>query len=162
MNEKIKDILAGFPRRYYVIGALIVLIGICAGYILYQPSGADYHRAVDAVERAQEQQRESLELNRSIQRSIDRSTEYSHEAKERIDRSSQYNQQFGERIGQSQSGLSEARSYLERNAELFRRIEEQNRKGQSNNQASPDATQPFPSSGSGSNNRSGNSSMTER
>lgn len=162
MYEKIKDILAGFPRRYYVIGALIVLIGICAGYILYQPSGTDYHRAVDAVERAQEQQRESLELNRSIQHSIDRSTEYSHEAKERIDRSAQYNQQIGERISQSQGNLSEARSYLERNAELFRYVEEQNRKGQSNNQASPDATQRIPGSGSGSNNRSGNSSMTER
>lgn len=162
MYEKIKDILAGFPRRYYVIGALIVLIGICAGYILYQPSGTDYHRAVDAVERAQEQQRESLELNRGIQHSIDRSADLGREAGARIDRSSQYNQQIGERIGQSQSGLSEARSYLERNAELFKRVEEHNRAGQPHNQTSPDATQHIPGSGSGSNNRSGNSSMTER
>ena len=163
MYEKIKSILAGgFPRRYYVIGAFIVLLGICAGYILYQPSGADYHRAVDAVERAQEQQRESLELNRSIQRSIDRSTDLSREAGGRIDRSSQYNQQIGERISQSQSGLSEARSYLERNKELFRRIEEQNRAGQPHNQATTNATQLIPGSGSGSDNRSGNSSMTER
>ena len=162
MYEKIKDILAGFPRRYYVIGALIVLIGICAGYILYQPSGTDYHRAVDAVERAQEQQRESLELNRSIQRSIDRSADLGREAGARIDRSSQYNQQIGERIGQSQSGLSEARSYLERNAELFRRVEEQNRAGQPHNQATQDATQYIPGSGSGSDNWSSNSSMTER
>lgn len=162
MYEKIKTTFAGFPRRYYVIGAIIVLLGICAGYILYQPSGADYHRAIDAVERAQEQQRKSLELNRSIQRSIDRSTDLSREAGARIDRSSQYNQQIGERIGQSQGNLSEARSYLERNAELIRRIEEQNRKGQSNNQASPDATQHIPGSGSGSNHWSSNSSMTER
>lgn len=162
MYEKIKDILAGFPRRYYVIGALIVLLGVCAGYILYQPSGADYHRAVDAVERAQEQQRESLELNRSIQHSIDRSTDLGREAGARIDRSSQYNQQIGERIGQSQSGLSEARSYLERNAEIIRRVEEQNRAGQPYNQAAPDATQHIPGSGSGSDNRSSNSSMTER
>ena len=162
MNEKIKDILAGFPRRYYVIGALIVLIGICAGYILYQPNGADYHRAVDAVERAQEQQRESLELNRSIQRSIDRSADLSREAGARIDRSSQYNQQIGERISQSQSGLSEARSYLERNAEIIRRVEEQNRAGQPHNQETTNATQHIPSSGSGSDNWSSNSSMTER
>lgn len=162
MNEKIKDILAGFPRRYYVIGALIVLIGICAGYILYQPSGTDYHRAVDAVERAQEQQRESLELNQSIQRSIDRSADLSREAGARIDRSSQYNQQIGERINQSQGNLGEARSYLERNAELFRRVEEQNRAGQPHNQATQDATQPIPGSGGGSDNRSSNSSMTER
>ena len=132
MNEKIKTMVAKYPRHYYIIGALIVLICICAGYILYQPSGADYHSAVDAVERAQEQQRESLELNRSVQRSIDRSADYSREAKGRIERSTQYNQQIGERIEKSQSGLSEARSYLERNAELFRRIEEQSRERQEN------------------------------
>ena len=162
MYEKIKTMVAKYPRHYYIIGALIVLLGICAGYILYQPSGADYHRAVDAVERAQEQQRESLELNRSIQHSIDRSTDLSREAKTRIDRSSQYNQQIGERIGQGQSGLSEARGYLERNAELFRRIEEQNRKGQPHNQATTNATQHIPGGGSGSDNWSSNSSMTER
>ena len=162
MYEKIKTLVAKYPRHYYIIGALIVLLGICAGYILYQPSGADYHRAVDAVERAQEQQRESLELNRSIQHSIDRSTDLSREAKGRVERSTQYNQQIGERIGQSQSGLSEARSYLERNAELFSHIEEQNRAGQPHNQATTNATQHIPSSGSGSTNRSGNSSMTER
>lgn len=162
MYEKIKTVVAKYPRHYYIIGALIVLLGICAGYILYQPSGADYHRAVDAVERAQEQQRESLELNRSIQHSIDRSTDLSHEAKGRIERSSQYNQQIGERIGQSQSGLSEARSYLERNAELFRYIEEQNRAGQPHNQATTNAAQHIPGGGSWSDNRSSNSSMTER
>ena len=159
MYEKIKTTFAGFPRRYYVIGALIVLLGICAGYILYQPSGADYHRAIDAVERAQEQQRKSLELNQSIQHSIDRSADLSREAGARIDRSAQYNQQIGERIEQSQSGLLEARSYLERNAEIIRRVEEQNRKGQSNNQATTNATQHIPSSGSGSDNWSSNSSI---
>ena len=159
MYETIKTMVAKYPRHYYIIGALIVLLGICAGYILYRPSGADYYRAVDAVERAQEQQRESLELNRSIQHSIDRSADLSREAEARVDRSAQYNQQIGERISQSQGDLNEARSYLERNAELFRYIEEQNRKGQSNNQASPDATQPIPGSGSGSNNRSSNSSI---
>ena len=154
--------VAKYPRHHYIIGALIVLLCICAGYILYQPSGADYHRAVDAVERAQEQQRESLELNRSIQRSIDRSTDLSREARTRIDRSSQYNQQIGERISQSKSGLSEARSYLERNAEIIRRVEEQNRAGQPHNQATTNATQPIPGNGSGSDNRGSNSSITER
>lgn len=159
MYEKIKTMVAKYPRYYYIIGALIVLLGICAGYILYQPSGADYHRAVDAVERAQEQQRESLELNQSIQHSIDRSADLSREAGARIDRSSQYNQQIGERIGQSQGNLSEARSYLERNAEFIRHIEEQNRAGQPHNQATTNATQSIPSSGSGSDNWSGNSSI---
>ena len=159
MYERIKSLFDCTRNRYILIGSIVCITLLCIGYILYQPSGADYHRAVDAVERAQEQQRESLELNRSIQRSIDRSTDLSREAGARIDRSAQYNQQIGERIGQSQSGLSEARSYLERNAELFRHIEEQNRKGQSNDQASSDATQHIPSSGSGSDNRSSNSSI---
>ena len=162
MYEKIKNLFDSARNRYILIGSIVFLALLCAGYILFQPGGTDYHRAVDAVERAQEQQRESLELNRSIQHSIDRSTDLSREAGARIDRSSQYNQQIGERIGQSQGNLSEARSYLERNAEIIRRVERQNRKGQSNNQASTDATQPIPGSGSGSNNRSGNSSMTER
>lgn len=159
MYERIKILFDSARNRYILIGSIVFLALLCAGYILYQPSGADYHRAVNAVERAQEQQRESLELNRSIQRSIDRSADLSRETEARIDRSAQYNQQIGERIGQSQSGLSEARIYLERNAELFRHIEEQNRKGQSNNQASLDATQHIPGSGSGSNNWSGNSSI---
>ena len=162
MYERIKSLFDCARNRYILIGSIVCLALLCIGYILYQPSGADYHRAVDAVERAQEQQREILELNRSIQHSIDRSTDLSREAGARIERSAQYNQQIGERINQSQGNLSEARIYLERNAELFRRVEEQNRKGQSNNQAPPDATQPIPGSGSGSNNRSGNSSMTER
>lgn len=162
MYEKVKTMVDKYPRHYYIIGALIVFLCVCAGYILYQPSGADYHRAINAVERAQEQQRDSLELNRSIQHSIDRSTGLSREAGARIDRSAQYNQQIGERISQSQSGLSEARSYLERNAEIIRRIEEQNRAGQPHNQATTNATQSIPSSGSGSDNRSSNSSMTER
>ena len=159
MYEKIKTMVAKYPRHYYIIGTLIVLLGICAGYLLYQPSGADYHRAVDAVERAQEQQRESLELNRSIQRSIDRSADLSREAEARIDRSAQYNQQIGERISQSQSGLSEARSYLERNVELFDRIERANRQRQENNQTTTDAAQPISDGGSGSSNRSSDSSI---
>ena len=162
MYERIKSLFDRTRNRYILIGSIVCLALLCAGYIFYQPSGADYHRAVDAVERAQEQQRESLELNRSIQRSIDRSTDLSREAGERIDRSSQYNQQIGERIGQSQSGLSEARNYLKRNAEIIRRVEEQNRAGQPHNQATTNATQHIPGGGSGSDNRSSNSSMTER
>lgn len=159
MYERIKSLFDSARNRYILIGSIVFLALLCIGYILYQPSGADYHRAVDAVERAQEQQQESLELNRSIQHSIDRSTDLSREARARIDRSSQYNQQIGERISQSQGGFSEARSYLERNAEIIRLVEEQNRAGQPHNQATTNATQPIPGSGSGSDNWSGNSSI---
>lgn len=127
MYEKIKTTLASYPRSYYVIGAIVFLSVFCLWYIFHGPSGADYQRTLNAVERAQKQQRESVELNQRVQHSIDRSTELGHEAKVRIERSTQYNHEIGERITNSQGGLTEARSYLERNAELFRRIEEQSR-----------------------------------
>ena len=132
MYDKIKVLFNNTTYRYIVIGGIGLIICLCLGYIFYQPSGADYQRTLNTVERAQEQQRKSLELNRGIQSSIDRSTDYSREAKGRIERSTQYNQQIGERIEQSQSGLSEARNYLKRNTELFRRIEEQSRERQEN------------------------------
>ena len=162
MYERIKSLSDSARNRYILIGSIVFLALLCAGYILYQPSGTDYHRAVDAVERAQEQQRESVKLNRDIQYSIDRSSKLSHEAKGRIERSAQYNIDIGNRIDESQNAIYEARSYLVRNAELFDRIERANRQRQENNQTTTNATQPIPGSGSRSNNWSGNSSMTER
>ena len=162
MYDKIKVLFDNTTYRYIIIGGIGVLICLCIGYIFYQPSGTDYQRTLNAVERAQEKQRESTELNRSIQRSIERGAELSREAKGRIERSTQYNHQIRERIEQSQSGLSEARSYLERNAELFDRIERANRQRQENHQTTTDAAQPISDGGSGGNHWSGNTSMNER
>ena len=153
MYEKIKTMVAKYPRHYYTIGALIVLLILCLGYIFHQPSGTDYQRASESVERIEKQQRESVEYNKRIQRSIERGSDLSREAKGRIERSTQYNNQIRERIGQSQSGLSEARSYLERNAELFDRIERTNRERQENYQTSKDAAQPITDIRSGYDNR---------
>lgn len=133
MYDKIKVLFNNTTYRYFIIGGIGLVICLCLGYIFYQPSGTDYQRTLNTVERAQEQQRKSLELNRSIQRSIDRSADYSREAATRIERSQDYNRQINDRIEQSQSGLSEARNYLKRNTELFRRIEEQSRERQENN-----------------------------
>ena len=162
MYDKIKILLNHPTYRYIIIGGIGLVICLCIGYIFYQPSGTDYQRARESVERIEKQQRESVELNRSIQRSIDRSTDYSREAATRIERSTRYNQQINDRIGQSQSGLSEARRYLIRNAELFDRIERESRERQENNPSTQDATQPIPNTGSRCDNRSSNSSMTER
>lgn len=159
MYEKIKTTFTGYPKLYYIVGAIVLLSIFCLWYIFYQPNGADYQRTLNAVERIEKQQRESVELNRSVQRSIDRSADLSHEAKGRIERSTQYNHKIGERITNSQGRLSEARSYLERNAELFRRIEEQSRERQENYQTPTDATQPIPGNRGGSDNRNINSTM---
>lgn len=160
MYDKIKVLFDNSTYRYVIIGCIgIIILILCAGYILYQPSGADYQRTINAVERAQEQQRESLELNRSIQHSIDRSSDISREAKERVDRSTQYNQQIGERIDASQASINEARNHLKRNAELIDRIERANRERQTNNQTTTDAAQPISDGGSGGSNRSSDSSL---
>lgn len=153
MYDKIKVLLDNPIYRYIVIGGIGLVICLCLGYIFYQPSGTDYQRARESVERIEKQQRESVELNRSSQRSIERGAELSREAKGRIERSTQYNHQIRERIEQSQNGLSEARRYLVRNVELYRRIEEQSRERQENNPSTQDATQPIPNTGSGCDNR---------
>lgn len=162
MYDKIKILFNNPTYRYIIIGGIGLVICLCVGYIFYQPSGTDYQRARESVERIKKQQRESVELNRGIQHAIDRSTELSREAKGRIERSQEYNRQINDRIGQSQSGLSEARSYLKRNAELFDRIERANRERQENDKEVTDAAQPITDIRSGYDNRSSNSSMTER
>ena len=132
MYDKIKVLFDNSTYRYVIIGCIGIVLILCAGYILYQPNGTDYQRTINTVERAQEQQRKSLKLNRSIQHSLDRSTELSNEAKGRVERSTQYNQQIGERIDASQAPINEARNYLKRNTELFDRIERANRERQEN------------------------------
>lgn len=132
MYEKIKTTINGINYRYVIISAIVFISILCVWYIFHEPTGSNNHDTLNTVERIEKQQRESLELNRSIQHSIDRSSELSHEAKERVDRSAQYNQQIGERIDASQASVNEARGYLERNAELFDRIERANRERQEN------------------------------
>ena len=128
MYDKIKVLFDNPTYRYIIIGGIGVLICLCIGYyIFHEPTGSHDNNTLNTVERIESKQRESLELNRSIQRSIDRSTELSNEAKERVDRSTQYNQQIGERIDTSKASINEARDYLKRNAELFDRIERANR-----------------------------------
>lgn len=153
MYDKIKVLFDNHTYRYIIIGGIGFILILCLGYIFHQPSGTDYQRARESVERIEKQQRESVELNRSIQRSIDRSTELSRETGERIDRSQEYNQQINDRIKQSQSGLSEARSYLKRNAELFDRIERANRERQENDKEVTEAAQPITDIRSGYDNR---------
>ena len=153
MYDKIKVLLDNPIYRYIIIGGIGFILILCIGYIFYQPSGTDYQRARESVERIEKQQRESVELNRISQRSIERGAELSREAKGRIERSTQYNHQIRERIEQSQNGLSEARSYLKRNAELFDRIERESRKRREDYQTSQDATQPIADIRSGCDNR---------
>ena len=159
MYDKIKVLLNRLSYRHVIIGGIVLLSVFCCWYIFHEPSGGHNNDSLNTVERIERQQRESVELNRSIQRSIDRSTELSHETKERVDRSTQYNQQIGERIDTSKASINEARDCLKRNAELFDRIERANQGRQTDNQTTTDATQSISDGGSGSSNRSSDSSV---
>ena len=159
MYEKIKSTVTGYPKLYYIVGAIVLLSIFCLWYIFHEPSGTNHNDSLNTVERIEKQQRESLELNRDIQSAIDRSSKLGHEAKGRIERSTQHNIEIGNRIDESQNALHEARSYLVRNAELIDRIERANRERQENNQTTTDATQPISNGGSGSSNRSSDSSI---
>ena len=159
MYEKIKSTVTGYPKLYYIIGAIVLLSIFCLWYIFHEPSGNNHNDPLNTVERIEKQQRESVELNRDIQSSIDRSSKLGHEAKGRIERSTQYNLDIGNRINESQNAIHEARSYLVRNAELIDRIERANRERQENNQTTTDAAQPISDGGSGSSNRSSDSSI---
>ena len=159
MYEKIKSTVTGYPKLYYIIGAIVLLSIFCLWYIFHEPTGSNNHDSLNTVERIEKQQRESLELNRDIQSAIDRGTVLSHEAKGRVERSTQYNLDIGNRIDKSQNAIHEARSYLVRNAELIDRIERANRERQENYQTPTDAAQPISNGGSGSSNRNIDSTM---
>ena len=159
MYEKIKVLLSSISYRHVIIGAIVLGSIFCLWYIFHEPTGSNNHDSLNTVERIEKQQRESIKLNRDIQSSIDRGTVLSHEAKGRIERSTQYNIDIGNRINESQNAIHEARSYLVRNAELIDRIERANRERQENNQTTTDAAQPISDGGSGSSNRSSDSSI---
>lgn len=159
MYDKIKVLLNSLSYRHAVIGGIVLLSVFCCWYIFHEPNGSNNHDSLNTVERIEKQQRESLELNRDIQSAIDRGSVLSHEAKGRIERSTQYNIDIGNRIDESQNALNEARDYLKRNEVLFDRIEGANRQRQENNQTLTDATQSISDGGSGSSNRSSDSSV---
>lgn len=115
--------VAKYPRHYYIIGALIVLLGICAGYILYQPSGADYNRAIGTVERAQEKQRKSIDLNQGVQDAVGRSINLNRQSGERIERIENYQRATIQRVDESQKRLDDAEKLLERNQRIFDAVE---------------------------------------
>ena len=123
MYEKIKIMVAKYPRHYYIIGALIVLLGICAGYILYQPSGTDYNSAIGTVERIEEQQRKSIDLNQGVQDAVDRSIDLNRQSGERINRLEEYQRATVERIDESKKRLNDAERLLERNQRIFDAVE---------------------------------------
>ena len=127
MYEYFKSLVQTKPLC--LVGAVLVLIAI--GAVVYFSSGgnsdADYQRAIGTVERAQDGQRKSIELNQSIESHIDRSTEVNVESTERITRIEEAQRDASERIGVGQERLDEAERLLERNTEIYESVESANR-----------------------------------
>lgn len=123
MYDKVKELVQAKP--YLCMGIGIVLIGIIV-VIMVSPSGradSDYNRAIGTVERAQEQQRKSLDLNQGVQDAVDRSTELNRQSTERINRIESYQRATIQRVGESQKRLTDAEELLERNQRIFDSIE---------------------------------------
>ncbi len=123
MYENIKRLVQTKPL--YFVGIGIVLIGVIVAFLV-SPSGnadRDYHDSINTVERAQEQQRKSIDLNQGVQDSVDRSTELNRQSGERIERIEEYQRATIQRVDESQKRLTDAEELLERNQRIFDSIE---------------------------------------
>ena len=122
MYEKIKSYIDRYDWAFYIILAGIAC-AIC--WIIYGGGNdSDYQRATDHLERVKSEQRKSLELNQTVEDSVERVSRLNQQASERITRIEVYQQQASERIDESTKRLDEAESLLERNEQLIRDVEQ--------------------------------------
>ena len=123
MYEQIKNVVQAKPL--YFVGIGIVLIGVIVAFLV-SPSGradSDYHDSIGTVERIEDQQRKSLDLNQGVQNAVDRSIDLNRQSSERIERIEEYQRATIQRIDESQKRLDEAERLLERNEQIFRDVE---------------------------------------
>lgn len=130
MYEKIKSYIDRYSWVTYFIVAGIAC-AIC--WVIYGGvNDSDYNRTTDHLERVQEQQRESLNINKDVTDSLERIARLNQQAGERITRIEVYQQQASERIDESTKRLDEAESLLERNEQLIRDVEQRHQEEQGN------------------------------
>ena len=137
MYEKFKSYINRYDWAFYLIMAGVAC-AIC--WIIYGGS-SDNSGTVEHLEGAQEQQRESLELNQTVTDSVERSEGLNREASERITRIEVYQQQAITRIDESAKRLDEAAAILERNEQLIRDVEQGYQAQQSDGRATTSPTQ---------------------
>ena len=122
MHDKLKTYFTRYSGTVYI--SLAILIIACGWFIFGGGNDSDYQRATNHLERAQDEQRNSVELNQSVSNSVERSASLNREAGERITRIEVYQQQASERIDESTKRLDEAERLLERNERLIKRVEQ--------------------------------------
>lgn len=120
MYEKIKSYINRYSWIWYLIMAGIACL--CC-WIIYGGS-SDNSGTVEHLERAQGEQRKSVELNQTVEDSVERVARLNQQASERITRIEVYQQRASERVKEGTRRLDEAERLLERNAELIERVEQ--------------------------------------
>lgn len=139
MYEKIKNYIS----RYHWIGYLIVagIACLCCWIIYGGGNNSDYNRTIDHMERAQGQQRKSVELNQTVEDSVERVARLNQQASEGIVRAQEYQQRASDRVKEGTRRLDEAERLLERNEQLIRDVEQRHQAQSSNGTAAAPPTQ---------------------
>lgn len=122
MHDQLKTYFTRYSGSVYIV--LAVLIILCGWFIFGGGKDSDYQHSVDDLERAQEQQHKSLELNQTVTDSIERSASLNRDAGERISRVQEYQQRASQSLEQGTKRLDEAERLLERNEQLIRDVEQ--------------------------------------
>lgn len=133
MYETIKNYISRYSWIYYICAAVFILL--FGRFIFGGNNDSDHKRAVEHMERAKDEQRNSLELNQSVSNSVERSASLNREAVERISRAQEYQQRASQSLEQGTKRLDEAKRLLERNAELIERVEQGHQAQQGDGQA---------------------------
>ena len=120
MYERFKSYIDRYSWVTYLIMAGVACL--CC-WIIYGGS-SDNSSTVEHLERAKGQQRESLDINKDVTDSVERSTQLNREAGDRIVRAQEYQQRASDRIKEGASRLDEAERLLERNEQLIERVEQ--------------------------------------
>ena len=139
MHDKLKTYFTRYSGTVYIL--LAVLIIICGWFIFGGGNDSDNSRPIDHLERAKEQQRNGLEINKTVTDSVERSTQLNQRASERIVRAQEYQQRASERVKEGTRRLDEAEHLLERNAELIRDVEQRHQEEQGDGTTATPPTQ---------------------
>ena len=122
MHDKLKTYFTRYSGTVYIMLAIFIIA--CGWFIFGGGNDSDYSRSIDHLERAKDQQRESLDINKTVEASVERSAQLNQQASERITRIEVYQQQTITRIDEGTKRLDEAERLLERNEQLVRDVEQ--------------------------------------
>ncbi len=129
MYERIKTYISPYSWVYYICAAVFIVL---FGRFIFGGTNSDNRRSIEHLERAQDQQHKSLELNKDVTDSVERVKGLNQQASERIVRAQEYQQRASERIDESAKRLDEAERLLERNEQLIERVEQRHQAQSSN------------------------------